>query len=629
MLVQNGLRDGVIERTSRKDVRWASTAFPIPKKKKGTWRLLLNLKILNTFIQDEPFQMPGLPEVLDLLTPNAWMSQFDVTEAFHHLEVKPSFRPFLSFQHKGRWYRYRTCPMGLCVSPRRLHTLLQSVMKELRRAGVAAVLYVDDGLLVFVSTHEASIQWPLVAHTLASLGIHIKGEKCIIRPTQRIEFLGWILDTKSFTIELPADKVRKLTQAAQTMHGQLRHHPSSVTARLLSRLIGQLIAASAAIFGARAHMSGLMSLLYSILRRTNSYEGVVHPSDWGYDRAMIEAKEWAEHLSHWHGRGILQRPAEHILDTDASGYAYGAVLARSPMGPWSLQARFTGAERRRHITFKELAGATRSLAAFIEQKDLRDTSILLRTDNTCAASYLRRMGGKLISLTMLTLELWAILRARRIDMQAVYLPGEDNDKADRASRVIHPLGEAKLRPEFFQAICRFFRLDADQTIDMFASPQTAQTRLFGSLRFTLGALFVDALSVKEEELPSGVALYAFPPPAILSRFLAKIRNERWTRRIILVHPAWPSATWWTLLARLLCAPPAILSSQNPLLSLPAEQDMQVTVQWAMLASPICGATWSEEASVRMPSATFSLAGATAKAGTTTQLGRPSSSGACQ
>ena len=84
------------------------------------------------------------------------------------------------------------------------------------------------------------------------------------------------------------------------------------------------------------------------------------------------------------------------------------------------------------------------------------------------------------------------------------------------------------------------------TVDLFANSLTKQLPRYGSPHHDDKALLVDALQAK---CPVEEALYAFPPTRILDRVMAKIREER-PPRLILIAPSSPNTSWYPALKRI-------------------------------------------------------------------------------
>ena len=68
-----------------------------PKKEKGRWRPILNLKLLNIFIRYEHFKMENLESVRFLVKKGDWLVKLDLRDAYFTVAVHESQHKFLRF----------------------------------------------------------------------------------------------------------------------------------------------------------------------------------------------------------------------------------------------------------------------------------------------------------------------------------------------------------------------------------------------------------------------------------------------------------------------------------------------------------------------------------------------------
>jgi hypothetical protein len=72
--------------------------FSCGPKKDGYFRIILNLKKLNEFVDNFHFKMETLMSALSLIRPNCWFSSLDIKDAYYSVKIHSSSRPFLRFQ---------------------------------------------------------------------------------------------------------------------------------------------------------------------------------------------------------------------------------------------------------------------------------------------------------------------------------------------------------------------------------------------------------------------------------------------------------------------------------------------------------------------------------------------------
>ena len=103
-------------------------------------------------------------------------------------------------------------------------------------------------------------QLRLVSSTLTALGFALNTKKCILEPTQQIEFLGMMIDSKEMKIYLPKVKIEKIKKECR----YAPHH--NLTVRQMSHLIGLLISSHPAVHTAPLHIRALQRAKIQALR---------------------------------------------------------------------------------------------------------------------------------------------------------------------------------------------------------------------------------------------------------------------------------------------------------------------------------------------------------------------------
>jgi len=81
-------------------------------------------------------------------------------------------------------------------------------VKVLRAQGIKLVVYVDDYLILADSPSELVIAVETVLKVLCQAGFTIHTEKSQLKPSQKVEFLGFVLDLESGMIRVPYQKLR-------------------------------------------------------------------------------------------------------------------------------------------------------------------------------------------------------------------------------------------------------------------------------------------------------------------------------------------------------------------------------------------------------------------------------------
>ena len=392
-MLQKGAREKL--KHNRTQGGFYSNIFLVPKKD-GKMRPVINLKALNQFVVTRHFKMEGIHTLRDLLQPNDWLTKIDLKDAYFAIPIHQQDQNLLRFSVAGQHYQFTCLPFGLSSAPWAFTKILKPATTLLREQGVRLIQYIDDILIMADSRQKATEHTLALKYLLTNLGFTIHPDKSITLPTQRLEFLGMVVDTTLMQLQAPGEKIRKIRQEARSL---LRQHTSMITARKVSRIVGKMSAMSQAIPPAPLFYRSLQGSLSKALDSSQGdYEAICRLTE----EAKEELQWWATHLEHWNGKSLLVHEPQLVIESDASLRGWGASLQGTQVqtgGPWSLR------ERQHHINCLEILAASLAIKTFARNQT--DTSILILIDNTTAVSYINHLGGTVSPrATTLTKELW-------------------------------------------------------------------------------------------------------------------------------------------------------------------------------------------------------------------------------
>ena len=567
--IQSLLQKGAIRRCPRRAAGFYSTMFVTPKKG-GSWRPIINLRSLNRYVITPHFKMETIQNLKDVLRQGDFMAKIDLKDAYQAVPIHEPDRKYLRFVWKGETFEFSTLPFGLASAPLVFTKLLKPVVAFLRQMGIRIMIYLDDILIMAPSPEEVSRNLQLVIQILTHLGFVINQKKCILTPTQWIEFLGFVVDSVRMVLSLPQDKVSKIRKECRHMANQ-----SEVSGRSLAHLIGLLTSCLPAVLTAPLHYRGLQALRTKTLRYNNlDYDRKVPLSP----QASADLSWWVENVSPEMCRPILPPSASLNLETDASTQGWGALCRESSQrtgGAW------TSVEATHHINWLELMAAFLAVRCFA--KDKSKIHIQLFMDSKVAIAYVNRLGGTHSrGLCSLALEFWEWCTQRKITLHAVHIPGRANVTADWESRHNTDYSDWRLDRGTFKEIQR--RL-GPFSVDLFASYQNTQLEMFFSWRPDPAAAAVDALSQQWSDLRP----YMFPPFALIGRCLHKVRSDG-VDQAVLIAPLWPAQAWFPTLMSMLSHHPVLLPSQRNLLTDCQGQNHPLIIQGrlTLVAWPVSG-----------------------------------------
>lgn len=194
--------------------QFVSPIFLEPKPDK-TFRVILNLKNLNSFISPIHFKLEDYRTATRLLTPNCFLATLDLKDAYYLIPVHATNRKYLRFRFGETLYEFTCLPFGLCTAPYVFTKLLKPVVSLLRGLGYASVLYLDDFLLLGATQEACTRNVAITCKLLSTLGFLFSAKKCHFPPTTRVKYLGFIFDSKTMMLELPDTRRSSLIHLVQ------------------------------------------------------------------------------------------------------------------------------------------------------------------------------------------------------------------------------------------------------------------------------------------------------------------------------------------------------------------------------------------------------------------------------
>ncbi|KFW87095.1 hypothetical protein N305_12003, partial [Manacus vitellinus] len=192
-LVQEQLNTGYIVPTSSP---WNTPVFCIPKKS-GKWRLLQDLRAINTAIKPMGMLQPGLPSS-DMLPAERPLVVIDLKDCFFTIFLHPEDAPHFTFSvpahnHTEPMQRYHwiVLPQGMKNSPMICQTVVANIIHPVQKLHPSAIIYhhIDDTLIA--AEHETELQSTLTALTdaIQKVGLQLAPEK--IQRKQPWTYLRW------------------------------------------------------------------------------------------------------------------------------------------------------------------------------------------------------------------------------------------------------------------------------------------------------------------------------------------------------------------------------------------------------------------------------------------------------
>ena len=127
-----------------------SSSIVTAKKKDGGVRICVDYRAVNAVTEPDPYQMPLIDEILEMLATAKFISKIDLTKGFHQIPINPADCPKTAFCTPWGKFEYCFMPFGLRNGPAVFQRLLDNL---LHRDKDISQVYIDD-IAVFSTSWE-------------------------------------------------------------------------------------------------------------------------------------------------------------------------------------------------------------------------------------------------------------------------------------------------------------------------------------------------------------------------------------------------------------------------------------------------------------------------------------------
>ena len=508
-------RKRVIEKA--RQLRWQSRLFTVPKRDSQEHRLILDLSQLNFFINCPSFKMLTIQEIKYLLPRGYWTISIDLLDGYWHVPVAPNKRPFLGFRYRGQNWQFRAMPFGLNVAPRTFTKVMSHVVKELAKAGIWCLPYLDDFLIV-APTREACLNVSQKAlEIIRNLGLLINEKKSRLIPAQEFEWLGIKWDLLSFTAQVVERKFQGLQEDLTTIvTSKYCTKRKVMQIQGLCNWIGQsdhnarLLMSTTRIilkFHARAHPDSSIQIPKNLKMRLCGW---------------ITAKAFPQHLG--------SPTPDMTIQTDASLKGWGFQINQTAFrGTFDETMTYS-------INVKELLTIWYALTTISE----KNITIQVLCDNSTAIHVLKRGGSMTYHLYSLAQLIWRRVTTFNWTLKISHIAGTFNVLADQLSRNTSLSTEWSLTDQDFQKILKLNQL---LQVDLFATKLNKKLPVFVSPCPDPTAVAVNALTISWDNWDH---LYIYPPTPLISKVLCQLTHTSYVTAV-LITPETPTRPWYMAL----------------------------------------------------------------------------------
>lgn len=534
---------------------WVVNPLTVSQQSSGKKRLILDLRIVNQHIWKQSVKYDDLKVALSYLQKDFHMIKFDITSAYHFVEIFPLHTDFLGFSWLDRnrnrkYYKFLVLPFGLSSACYIFSKITRPLVAKWRGEGKLVLMYLDDGFGCAKTCSQALELGHHVKSDLLHSGFIPKAEKSIWEPVQALDFLGSTLNSKKGTISIPE---RRIVKAQNTISELLNAHKihRRVPVRKVASIVGQVISMSIVI----GHISQIMTRYLSIdILGAFSWDSYIALSC----ESVEQLKFWKSNLKDLNIKDIYEsHKCSKIVYSDASSSGYGGYEVNTPNGVahglWSAE------ESLKSSTWRELTAVCRSLKSL--GHFLSHHRVKWFSDNQSVTSIVHK-GSMKQELQDIAFEIFNLCISNAINLEMEWIPRSENSMADYVSR-IEDYDDWGISFQTFSMIQSKFGV---LTIDWFASDYNAKILRFFSRFWNPSCLGVDAFT---EKWYFEYGLFV-PPVSLVVRVLRKMMTDR--AKGVLVIPCWKSAAFWPVL----CPDGKFISNVIDWFDLPTNKEFYTT-----------------------------------------------------
>ena len=404
-------------------------------------------KLLNPHLAHWPFSYCSVSDAVALLREGWWMARIDLEKYFNQILLHVLDWKYLGvnlddlYQYIGELKEWQAlgvdvkegidllsayAQFGVASFPALANALMAATSAILRHQGIPNAFLTDDVFVCGVTREECQQHLGKAVSIMRQLGWRIQQDK-IILPSQRMVFLGIMIDTLKCQLSLPEAKVAQYLQSVKNALDDLAN--GCLRYKDLESLIGKLQWISEVMVAGRARVRRLSSCLWmgKSPRRT-------------YSKANLSqgAKEdlawWRDHLAdptttnYWVPFWTNQPPVHCSTFSDAAGeVGYSLVLKDTVyQGLWTEDTILESSG------FKELVPLLLAVQELGEEA--RGRVVIMTTDNVGNVFAINKGSCRSDQSYLLLSRIFQIAADKQIYLVADWIPRDFNSFSDAVSR---------------------------------------------------------------------------------------------------------------------------------------------------------------------------------------------------
>jgi hypothetical protein len=347
---------------------WAANPVVVDKKPDANGqiekRMCIDYRGLNAAtINPDSYLLPRIDDTLDALYKAKYFCTLDLTQGYHQVELAEESKHKTAFHapycNPSQW-EYNYMPFGLVRAPRTFQRMMDRVIQGLEYE--TALAYLDDVIVFGRDLDQTMDRMIVILERLRSANLKLKAKKCVLF-ARSVQYLGHVISDKGVTTD-----PKKIQDVVNW------HRPRTV--KQVRGFLGIVNYYSRFV----KNLAGTADPLYQITKKNAKF-------NW-QEKHEVAFQELKKKLAEAPVMAYPNEEGRFILDTDASDYAYGAVLSQLQPNDKGEQVerviayhskRFSDRESRYCARRRELLGIKKSVEHF--EVYLRGVNFTVRTDH--------------------------------------------------------------------------------------------------------------------------------------------------------------------------------------------------------------------------------------------------------
>ena len=487
---------------------------------------------------------------------------------YHQVHLDKRAVQFFGFsvvdaQGKRRYYVYLVLAFGTSSAVAITDKLTKPIKLMCFVMAIILCLYIDDGLIIGNSFRFCEASYKYSVFLLQMAGWTLQEAKCISIPSNRILYLGYILDSEVMRILVEVSKCLRVVQMIDEVKS-LFNKDKKIECRDLASLCGLL-----------AHLIHSHGSFISVISRhcNNSLGKEVTRSGWESSLCvtvdmLVELNMCQDNIIALNGQPLIKEEAvvavmdptqieliindvdpldmekeRHVFVSDSSDSK--AFFFKAGELRITDEYMFTPTEAQLSSSFRELLAVEKSFIMYSEYfKTLSGALLIWVTDSACLVSFLEK--GSRVPMIQKT-----VMRIKKLEFQfKLKIKGKWVSRNEELLRMADAGSKIHLCSDQFGVSTEDFLeiqslVGRKFTVDGFGSAVSKKCLKFISACPQQGCLDVDFFS---HTMSTAEFYFLHPPPKLLVRLAEKIQCYNSVRGIIIM-PAWRSHGFWSFFVK--------------------------------------------------------------------------------